>query len=99
MKKIMNLVLGLSLLALLLSNVALANKGARQFHGSVKSIEADILTIVTATNATVTFRLLPTTKFIKSNQPASLQDLKIGNRVVVRAMKNGQLWDAATVNW
>src|SRR5579864_1947405 len=88
-----------AVLALILAAVAVAHEGGKHFKGSVKSFDAASLTIVTTTRETVTIKLLPTTKFVKSSQPSSLQDLKTGERVVVHAKQNGTSWDAEEVQF
>jgi hypothetical protein len=84
-------------LAIFLAGAAFAHEGGKHFLGSVKSFDAGSLTIITTTNETVTLKLLPTTKFFKDNQPASLQDLKTGERVVVHAKQNGTAWETEEV--
>lgn len=85
-------------LAIFLVGAAFAHEGGKDYRGTVKSVDASNLTIVVAkTNETVTIKLLPTTKFVKSHQPASLQDVKTGERVVVHAKQNGTSWEAAEV--
>ena len=88
-----------SLFGLLLATSVFAHEGGKHFLGTVKAVDASSLTIVTTANETVTLKLLPTTKFVKSHQPATLQDLKAGERVVVHAKKDGQSWDAEQVQF
>jgi hypothetical protein len=86
-------------LAIFLVNAAFAHEGGKHFMGQVKSVDASSLTIVTTTKDTVTLKLLPTTKFLKSKQPASAQDLKTGERVVIHAKQDGESWDAEEVDF
>ena len=86
-------------LALILATVVAAHEGGKHFMGNVKSIDAASLTIITTTHETVTLKLLPTTKFMKSHQPSSLQELKAGERVVVHAKQDGKSWDAEEVQF
>jgi Cu/Ag efflux protein CusF len=86
-------------LAIFLVHPAFAHEGGKHFMGQVKSVDADSLTIVTKDKDTVTIKLLPTTKFLKSKQPASVQDLKTGERVVVHAKQNGESWIAEEVDF
>jgi len=86
-------------LAIFLVNTAFAHEGGKHFMGQVKSVDAASLTIITTDKDTVTIKLLPTTKFLKSKQPASVQDLKTGERVVVHAKQNGESWDAEEVDF
>ena len=86
-------------LAIFLTSVVFAHEGAKHFMGTVKSVDADSLTIVTTANETVTLKVLPTTKFVKSGQPASLQDLKAGERVVVHAKQKGTSWETQEVQF
>ena len=87
----------LSVLAMLLATTVFAHEGGKHFLGTVKAVDADSVTIVTTANETVTLKLLPTTKFTKSHQPASVQDLKAGERVVIHAKEDGKSWDAEEV--
>jgi hypothetical protein len=86
-------------LAILCTTALFAHEGGKHFKGSVKSIDATSLTIVTTTKETITLKLLPETKFVKSGQPASVQDLKTGERVVVHAKQNGTSWEAEMVQF
>jgi hypothetical protein len=86
-------------LAIFLASAALAHEGGKHFLGQLKSVDAGSLTIVTTNNETVTLKLLPTTKFVKSGQPASLQDLKTGEKVVIHAKQNGTSWEAEEVRF
>lgn len=85
-------------LAICLTSIVWAHEGGKHFLGQVKSVDNDSLTIVTTTNETVTIKLVPTTKFVKSNQAASIQDLKAGERVVVHAKQKGTTWEAEEVH-
>ena len=89
----------ISLISLFLATIVFAHEGGKHFLGTVKAVDANHLTIVTKANDTVTLKLLPTTKFVKSHQPAALQDLKAGERVVVHAKQDGQSWDAEEVQF
>jgi Cu/Ag efflux protein CusF len=86
-------------LAIFLANAAFAHEGGKHFRGEVKSVDAASLTIITTDKDTVTLKLLPVTKFLKSKQPASLQDLKTGDRVVVHAKQDGESWAAEEVDF
>ena len=90
------LLLGMTILCTTLS---LAHEGGKHFRGQVKSVDATSLTIVTTDKETVTLKLLPATKFVKSGQPASAQDLKSGESVVVHAKQNGTNWEAEMVQF
>lgn len=84
-------------LAIFFVTAVFAHEGGKHFMGTVKSLDAGSLTIVTTANETVTLKLLPTTKFVKSGQPASLQDLKAGERVVIHAKQKGTTWETQEV--
>lgn len=86
-------------LAVLLTATAFAHEGGKHFRGSLKSVDATSLTILTTAKETVTLKLLPTTKFVRSGQPATVQDLKAGERVVVHAKQNGTAWEAEQVQF
>lgn len=86
-------------LALILAAAVAAHEGGKHFMGNVKSIDAGSLTIITTTHETVTLKLLPSTKFTRSHQPSSLQELKAGERVVIHAKQDGKSWDAEEVQF
>jgi hypothetical protein len=86
-------------LAIFLVNAVFAHEGGKHFMGQVKSVDPVSLTILTTSKDTVTLKLLPTTKFVKSKQPASVQDLKTGDRVVIHAKQNGEAWEAEEVDF
>jgi len=87
------------ILTLALSQVAFAHEGGKHVLGQVKAVDAESLTIITTAKETVTVKLLPTTRYMKGKQPASLQDLKAGDRVVVHAKQNGQSIEAEEVHF
>ena len=58
--------------------------------GTVKTVSANSVTVETVGKApkTVTVALLPSTKFMKSGANASVNDLKVGDRVMIEAKEN-----------
>lgn len=91
--------LGLAVALATLVTPLRAHEGGKHFLGTVKALDANSVTIVTANNETLTLKLLPTTKFVKSSQPASLQDLKAGDRVAIHAKQIGTSWQAEEVHF
>lgn len=89
----------LMIFAVALTSSVFAHEGGKHVMGTVKSIDTDAITVVTTAHQTVTVKVLPTTKFIKSGQPASVQDLKTGERVVIHAKQNGTSLEAEQVQF
>jgi Cu/Ag efflux protein CusF len=87
------------ILALALSQAAFAHEGGKHILGQVRAVDPESLTIVTTAKETVTVRLLNTTKYMKGKQPSSVQELKVGDRVVVHAKQNGKSLEAEEVHF
>src|SRR5713226_854555 len=81
-----------------LSILVLAHGNEKHVMGKVTSISDKSITVETTTKQSVTVELAEQTKFEKSGSPASLKDLKVGDRVVIHAScrqagrKRGSLW-------
>src|SRR5260370_40864639 len=78
----------------------LAHGGAEHVIGVVKAVSAASLTVETPKHETVTIFLTAKTEVMKSNAKAEITQLKVGDRVVVHAVKNkaGAL-EASEVTW
>ena len=70
-----------------------AHGGAEHVTGTVKTISPASVTVETVKHEMVTVMLTAKTEVMKSAAKADIKDLKIGDRVVIHAMKNkeGQL--------
>jgi len=76
------------LLASMLGAAVFAHGGFEHVTGFVKAITASSLTITTTRNETIDVLLTEKTEFLSNKTKAARSALKIGDRVVVHAMKN-----------
>jgi hypothetical protein len=72
-------------LTLALSAIAFAHGNMKHVMGTVTSISDNSITVETTSKRTFRVTLIAATKFQKSASPASLKDLKVGDRVVIHA--------------
>src|SRR5437588_4963560 len=70
-------------LALAFSAIMFAHGNEKQMMGAVASIPDNSITVETTSKKTVTVSLSASTKFQKSGSPATLKDLKAGDKVVI----------------
>jgi hypothetical protein len=75
-------------LGLALSTTALAHGNNAHVRGVVTQISAQSITVQLANNTTKTLTLSPKTSFERAGKPASMSDLKVGDRVVIDVPKN-----------
>ena len=81
-----------SLLMLGLSHSALAHGNEKHVIGTVKSISDHSVTVATTDGKTQEVQVTETTLFERSGHTATLNDLAVGDRVVIHAVtKNGVL--------
>ena len=79
---------------------ALAHNGMEHVMGIISKLSASSLTVETVQHKTVVVLLDASTKFSQNETPASLQDLHIGDRVVVHAKPNAaKQLVGVTVKW
>jgi ribosomal protein S1 len=72
-----------------LSVMALAHGTGKHVMGTVTSISDSSITVETTAKKSVTVDVSDKTKFEKSGSPATLKDLKVGDKVVVHADVSG----------
>src|ERR1700675_2807462 len=72
-------------LLLALSLTALAHGNEKHVMGTVTNISDTSITVETTAKKSVTVEVNGKTKFEKSGSPATLKDLKVGDKVVVHA--------------
>src|SRR6266849_455149 len=72
-----------------LSVMALAHGNEKHIMGTVSSISDTSITVETKAKKSVTVDVSDKTKFEKSGSPATLKDLKVGDKVVVYADVSG----------
>jgi adenine/guanine phosphoribosyltransferase-like PRPP-binding protein len=77
-----------------------AHGGAEHVIGFVRAISAQSVTVETLKHETVTVVLTAKTEAMKSGVKANAKDLKVGDRVVIHATKNGAgALEASEVEW
>ena len=76
-------------LLLAFSLLALAHGKEKHVMGTVTSISDTSITVETTAKKSVTVDVSDKTKFEKSGSPATLKDLKVGDKVVVHADASG----------
>lgn len=82
-----------------LSLVALAHGKEKHVMGKVTSISDTSITVETTAKKSVTVVVSDKTKFEKSGSPATLKDLKVGDKVVVHADVSGDTLVANEVHF
>lgn len=83
-----------------LVSVLQAHEGMHHILGKVAAVADNSISVETAgkESKVVTVSITPQTKFEKDGNPASLKDLKVGERVVVHAKENKEKkFEAAVV--
>ena len=83
--------------ALLAASPVQAHDGKKHFLGTVTKIDPGLLTIETKDGKTVELTLTASTAYVKDKKPARLQDLALGDRVVVHATPKGTGFEANEV--
>ena len=92
-------VLVLSFLIPLLTVSVFAHGNMQHVKGKVTQISSDSITVKTTASAVVTVKVDPETEFVKGASPAKITDLKVGDRVVIHAKKDGDKLLAHTVKF
>jgi ribosomal protein S1 len=75
-------------LSLSFGATALAHGNNAHVRGVVTQISAQTITVQLANNTSKTLTLSPKTSFERGGKPASMNDLKVGDRVVVDVPQN-----------
>lgn len=84
---------------LALSTIALGHGNQKHIMGTVTSIAENSITVETTSKKFVTVEVSAATKFEKSGSPASLKDLKVGDKVVVHVDAKGEKLVATEVHF
>lgn len=91
---------GFALGTLLISGLTLAHAEGEHVMGTVKSVQGETLTVETAKERKqVAVHVDERTRLEKSGAEATLKELQVGSRVVVHAMKHGELLHATLVKF
>ncbi len=86
-------------LLVLTVGLALAHENEQHIMGKVKSVSENSITVETVKKETKTVEFTSETKFVKSASPASVKDLKVGDRVVIHAAVKGDKLEAREVRF
>lgn len=84
-------------LMLSLSAIAFAHGDQQHILGTVTKVEAGSISVKTTAGEIKTVMVMPTTKFLKGTAAVSLQDVKVGDRVVIHAKPEGNMLHATEV--
>jgi len=85
----------------LVAGISFAHGNQQHIMGTVTKIEGNAITVEAATKAgektPITIRVVPQTRFTKDGSVATFKDLRVGDRVVIHALKKGEQLEAQTV--
>jgi hypothetical protein len=93
-----NLAVCLFIIALA-SNLAFAHGGEKHVMGHVTAIAANSITVETTSHEIQNVQITSQTKFVKGGKPASVSELKVGDRVVIHAKPSGEKLQATEVTF
>jgi Domain of unknown function (DUF5666) len=79
------------------STIVLAHGDQQHVMGTVTQIDAGSISVKTTTGDEKVVMVLPTTKFVKGTATVTLQDLRVGDRVVIHAKPEGNMLHATEV--
>ena len=78
------------LAALLAASPSAAHEQGGRAMGVVESVTADRIVIKATDGHSVAFTLTPRTRFFQGEQPARLEDVRVGQRAVVHGRRDGE---------
>jgi len=84
-------------LILILSTIVFAHGDLLHVMGTVTKVDEGSITVKTTTGEEKVVMIVATTKFLKGTAAATLQDLKVGDRVVIHAKPEGDMLHATEV--
>jgi hypothetical protein len=93
----MNRLVTISISLLVLAAPALAHGNEQHVMGTVIEVTENAITVETKDHQKITVTVIRDTKFAKGTSQASLKDLKVDDRVVIHAVKQGEQLQAHTV--
>jgi hypothetical protein len=93
----MKRLVAISLSLLFFATFAFAHGNEKHVMGTVTEVTVSSITVETQDHQKVTVAVVPKTKFAKGTSEATLKDLKVGDRVVIHAAKQGEQLQAHTV--
>jgi ribosomal protein S1 len=86
-------------LIMLFSAIVFAHGNEQHVMGTVTAIDNGSITVRTTAGSSVTIQLDPKTRFTKGGSAAAIAELKVGDRVVIHAMKDHDKLIARTVKF
>ena len=87
----LNKLIACTVTLLLTAGLVLAHGNATHLMGTVTAVGKDTVTIQDKDGKSLVVMLEKTTKYFKSKKPASIDELKIGTRVVIDAEMNEKM--------
>ena len=87
------------ILALALSELVLAHGNEQHIMGTVTSVSESSVTVENGSNQTQTVLITDKTRFIQGDSRATVKDLKVGDKVVIHAGKQGEKLTATTIRF
>jgi hypothetical protein len=81
------------------ASLALAHDTKKHILGTVVKVSADSIVVEAKNGKTIEVAIVPATVFQKDGKPAKLQDLTLGDRVVVHATPKGLALEADEVRF
>jgi Domain of unknown function (DUF5666) len=82
---------------ILFASHATAHGNEKHVMGTVTKIDGGTISVQTPSAGEKTVNIGSGTKFMKGQAPATQQDLKVGDRVVIHAKPNGDILEATEV--
>ena len=82
---------------LLSSNTLFGHGNEKHVMGTVTAITAGSISVETTAHQVQTVQITSGTKFVRSGNPSSISELKVGDRVVIHAKPSGDKLDATEV--
>lgn len=95
----MKKILTIPVLILLFAFLAYSHGNEEHIIGKVASVSKTSITVHTLKNETKEVAITDKTTFEGENGPAKLEDVKVGDRIVIHADKDGQKLVAHTVRF
>lgn len=87
----------LLLVSLFTTSLLVAHGNEKHVMGTVTAIGADSISVETTAQQVQTVQVTGQTKFIRSGNPSSINELKVGDRVVIHAKSSGDKLEATEV--
>jgi hypothetical protein len=82
---------------LILSTFVFAHGNEQRVRGTVAKIDAASISVKTADGGAKTVMIAWDTKFVRGTSPATQQDLRVGDRVVIHVKSEGGMLHATQV--